>query len=84
MLTKKHETEGLTYRLSLSGLPTYSEMMPMHGRALFRAVRDFSVLRSRIVPGVTLDTKSRRRRNALDCVAKNSQKSALIDDGALF
>jgi hypothetical protein len=60
LLTKKDETEGLTYRLSMRIANLLGHDVDAR-KAIFRDVRNFYNLRSRIVHGAELDTKQRNR-----------------------
>jgi hypothetical protein len=65
LLTKKEENEGLTYRLALR-IANLLGSDANSRKDIFKQVKDFYNLRSKIVHGVTLDTKLRGRLNALD------------------
>jgi hypothetical protein len=65
LLTKREETEGLTYRLALR----IANLLGSDGNSrkiIFTQVKDFYNLRSKIVHGVMLDKKLLGRLDALD------------------
>jgi len=82
LLTKKEETEGLTYRLALR-IANLLGNDANSRKEIFRQVKDFYNLRSKIVHGVTLDTKLRGRLDALDSLREIVRK-VLLSAMALY
>lgn len=82
LLTKKEENEGLTYRLSLR-IANLLGSDANSRKVIFRQVKDFYNLRSKIVHGVTLDTKLRERLNALDSL-REMVRRVLLSAMALY
>jgi hypothetical protein len=85
LLTKKEETEGLTYRLSMRIANLLGHDHDAR-KAIFLNVRNFYNLRSRIVHGVELDTKLLNRLNELDSLRETVRRvllsvMALLSEG---
>lgn len=82
LLTKKEETEGLTYRLALR-IANLLGTDASSRKATFRQVKEFYSLRSKIVHGVTLDKKLLGRLSELDEL-REMVRRVLLSSMALF
>jgi hypothetical protein len=82
LLTKKEETEGLTYRLALR-IANLLGSDATSRKSIFRQVKDFYNLRSKIVHGVILDSKLRGRLNELDSL-REMVRRVLLSTMALY
>jgi hypothetical protein len=82
LLTKKEETEGLTYRLALRVANLLGTDAGSR-KSIFRQVKDFYNLRSKIVHGVKLDTKLLGRLNALESL-REMVRRVLLSTMALY
>jgi len=82
LLTKKEETEGLTYRLALR-IANLLGNDANSRKSIFKQVKDFYSLRSKIVHGVTLDNKLRGRLTALDSL-REMVRRVLLSTMALY
>jgi Apea-like HEPN len=82
LLTKKEETEGLTYRLALR-IANLLGNDANSRKSIFRQVKDFYSLRSKIVHGVTLDKKLRERLTAIDSL-REMVRRVLLSTMALY
>jgi Apea-like HEPN len=82
LLTKKEETEGLTYRLALR-IANLLGTEASSRKATFRQVKEFYNLRSKIVHGVTLDKKLLGRLSELDAL-REMVRRVLLSSMALY
>ncbi len=85
LITKKDETEGLTYRLAMRTANLMGRDADER-RAIFRQVKQFYGLRSRLVHGAELDDKLARRLDELDSMRELLRRlllslMALLSDG---
>jgi hypothetical protein len=67
LVTKKEEVEGLTYRLALR-VANLLGRDPEERKNIFRQVKQFYGLRSRIVHGADIDSKMKRRFDELEAM----------------
>jgi hypothetical protein len=82
LLTKKEENEGLTYRLSLRTANLLGHDADSR-KDIFRKIKNFYNLRSKIVHGVELDDKLRERLNELDSM-REMVRRVLLSVMALY
>jgi Apea-like HEPN len=82
LLTKKEETEGLTYRLALR-MANLLGSDANSRKSIFRQVKDFYGLRSKIVHGVSLDKKWLGRLEAIDSL-REMVRRVLLSTMALY
>jgi hypothetical protein len=82
LLAKKEETEGLTYRLSMRIANLLGKDVEER-KGIFRDVKNFYHLRSKIVHGVELDAKLLSRLSELDRLRETLRK-VLLSVMALF
>lgn len=82
LLTKKEETEGLTYRLALR-IANLLGSDANSRKNIFKQVKDFYGLRSKIVHGVTLDKKLLGRLDAIDSL-REMVRRVLLSTMALY
>jgi hypothetical protein len=82
LLTKKEETEGLTYRLSMRTANLLGHDVEAR-KSIFREVKSFYNLRSKIVHGTELDAKLLNRLSELDSLRETLRRVLLSVMGLL-